>query len=199
MIKNRKRIEASAIIEIANHYKSILTCLGEDVENDPNLKDTPIRAARSLFEMCQGSYETPDAVEIVMRASFPTDYDEMVAVRNVEAISLCPHHLLPIQYSATVAYIPEKNGKVIGLSKLPRLVQLLAARLILQEDLAVDICATLDSYLHPEGVGVCLIGEHGCMQCRGIKMRSSDTVTTKLLGCFKLQAAKEEFLAYCGF
>lgn len=182
---------------IAEHFSSIIKELGLDL-SDPNLSDTPNRYAKALLEMCRGLVDTDGQIREVMKVAFPTDYDEMVVVRGIESVGICPHHFLPVLYDSVVGYVPNPKGLVVGLSKLPRIVEILSARPVLQEDLAVDISDTLGKYLNPLGVGVLLVGRHGCMQCRGVKMRDSDTVTTRLVGCFKEELkVKEEFLAYC--
>jgi GTP cyclohydrolase I len=162
------------------------------------MKDTPKRVAKAWLELAEGFYNTEEKLQEILRAKFPSDYDEMVIVRNIETVGLCPHHFLPILYDISIGYIPDKDGFVVGLSKLPRLAELLSSKPILQEQLAVDICATLVNNLNPRGVGVIIVGRHGCMNCRGVKMRDADTVTTKLWGCILRNEdnAKEEFLMH---
>src|SRR3990167_8100143 len=123
---------------IAVHWQEIMIELGVNVYDD-NFKDTPDRVAKTLVQLCGGLYDTDTKVAEIMKTRFPSTYDEMIVEKGIDAIGLCPHHFLPIQYDIVVGYIPRPDGYVIGLSKLPRLSVLLAARPVLQEELAMDI------------------------------------------------------------
>jgi len=164
--------------------------------NDPNFKETPRRISQSLYEFLKGIYEE-HKIEGLFSKTFPAECDELILVKNNQAISLCPHHLLPVRYKIHIGYIPNKGGRVIGLSKIPRIVQLLAARPILQEQLAPDIANAFEKHLNPLGVMVIIIGEHDCMQCRGIKEPDSIAITSIIRGIFRENEGqiKEEFLA----
>jgi GTP cyclohydrolase I len=161
--------------------------------DDPDregLRDTPARVVRSLREMTRGYAEDPAAI-LTSRFSAKT-YDEMVVVRGVPFWSLCEHHLLPFHGAATVGYIP--NGRVVGLSKLARLVECFARRLQMQERLTEEIAAALQQHLKPRGVGVIVRARHLCMEMRGVRA-AGDTITSKLTGAFKRDArARAEFL-----
>lgn len=185
------------LVAAANAYRVFLANLGLDIE-DPNLVDTPHRVTVAVNEFCKGGIDTQKIIENILCRKFPSDYDEMVTTRGIETTGICPHHFLPIEYESVVGYIPSKEGFVVGLSKLPRLVAALSARPVLQEQLTTDIAMTLQQNLLPTGVGVMVVGQHGCMNCRGINMRNSDTVTTKLLGAMRDDPkAREEFLSSC--
>jgi len=182
---------------MALHLKTILQDMGITVDADPNFEETPERVIKSLIEMCSGMWGTEKQIKKLMSKKFPSDYDEMVVFKNIETTSLCPHHLLPITYQMVIGYLPSKDGYVIGLSKIPRLAELLSARPVLQEQLAVDISKAINEHLKPNGAGVIIVGQHGCMNCRGVKMRHSKVVTAKLSGLFLEHSdIRKEFLAY---
>ena len=172
--------------------------LGLDVDHDVDLVDTPLRYADSLIEMLSGMVDTNDKANDILSATFPADgYDEMVTQAGIRATGMCPHHFLPIEYTITVGYVPSKDGQCVGLSKLARLSELLAARPIKQEKLTVDIVNYLVSALSPVGAGTIVSGVHGCMTCRGVKQRDSSTVTTCLYGSMKDDPkCRAEFLSY---
>lgn len=189
-------LEHPKLSSLSASVTDILTALGVDLQ-DPNFHDTPGRVAASLIELTSGMYNTQGRIEDILSAKFPANgYDEMVHVRHIETVGLCPHHLLPIYYEISLAYIPGEF--VLGLSKLGRLAEVLSARPVLQERLVVDICTVLEHYLHPVGTGCITVGKHGCMNCRGFKQRNVDTVTTKLTGAFKNATTREEFLLTSG-
>jgi GTP cyclohydrolase I len=134
-------------------------------------------------------------VEEILSKTFPCDFDEMVVVTDIEATGVCPHHLMPVRYTIHVGYIPSQEGQVLGLSKIPRLVCLLAARPILQEQLTKDIADIFEDNLNPLGVMVVVSGGHSCMQCRGVRMSGSRMITSAIRGVFQDDsAAKQEFL-----
>lgn len=157
----------------------LLARLGEDPQREGLLK-TPDRVARS-FEYLTSGYRTK-VEDIVNGALFTVDYNEMVIVRDIDFYSLCEHHLLPFFGKCHVAYVP--NGKVIGLSKIPRLVDMFARRLQLQERMTSQIAETIRDQIHPHGVAVVCEGTHLCMAMRGVEKQASTTVTSAMLGAF---------------
>lgn len=164
-----------------------------------NFQGTPKRVARAFRELCRGLYER-DEIENILSTTFPCDYDEMVIVTDIQAVGVCPHHLMPVRYKIHVGYIPSKDGKVLGLSKIPRLVCLLAARPVLQEQLTKDIADIFETSLNPLGVMVVISGGHSCMQCRGVKMSGSEMITSAVRGCFAddNDSSRAEFLRLIG-
>jgi GTP cyclohydrolase I len=172
-------------------YTELLTRLGEDPTRDGLLK-TPERVERSMDFLTQGY--TQSVEEVLHDALFDVNYDEMVMVRDIEFYSMCEHHLLPFYGKAHIAYIP--NGKVVGLSKLPRIVDVFARRLQVQERLTQQIAEAVEKAIHPQGVGVVIEAQHLCMMMRGVQKQSSATVTSALLGVFKTQPqTREEFMS----
>jgi len=169
----------------------VLLRIGEDPSRD-GLQRTPERMEKALKFLTKGHSENPE--EILRGAMFDVDYDEMVIVRDIEMFSLCEHHLLPFIGKVHVAYIP--NGKVIGLSKLPRLVDIFARRLQVQERLTTQIAETIQKAINPQGVGVVVEARHLCMMMRGVEKQHSSAVTSSMLGCFRQeQETREEFLS----
>jgi GTP cyclohydrolase I len=158
----------------------VLEQLGEAPDRE-GLVRTPERAERALKFLTSG-YQT-DLAEIVNEALFTVNYDEMVIVRDIEFFSLCEHHLLPFFGTMHVAYLP--NEKVIGLSKIPRIVDMFARRLQVQERLTQQIAETLQNVLNPRGVGVICEARHFCMMMRGVEKQHSGTVTSTMLGAFR--------------
>lgn len=174
--------------------RSLLVLLGEDPERS-GLRGTPQRMARMYGELLAG-YET-DIETLVNGALFDVDYSEMVVVKDIEYYSLCEHHLLPFFGKAHVAYIP--RDRVIGLSKIPRIVEMYARRLQVQERLTQQIATQLDDVLHPQGVAVVMEGTHLCAAMRGVEQRSARMRTSAMLGCFQKNAAlRAEFLQQIG-
>ncbi len=171
-------------------YTEILTRLGEDPQRDGLLK-TPERADKAMTYLTKGYQE--DAAKILRGALFEVDYDEMVIVRDIEVFSLCEHHMLPFFGKVHVAYIP--NGKVIGLSKIPRLVDVFARRLQVQERLTRQIADCINDAIEPQGVGVVMEARHLCMMMRGVEKQNSSTVTSAMLGVFHQQNTRAEFLS----
>ncbi len=142
--------------------------------------------------MTKGYHEDPE--EILQGALFTVDYDEMVIVKDIEMFSLCEHHMLPFFGKVHVAYIP--NGKVIGLSKVPRLVEVFSRRLQIQERLTVQIAETIQKIIEPQGVGVVVEARHLCMMMRGVEKQHSSAVTSSMLGCFREELeTRDEFLS----
>ena len=171
-------------------YTNILQAIGEDV-NRPGLKDTPQRAAKAMEFLTKGYQEDIDTV--VNGALFPSESSEMIIVKDIELYSMCEHHILPFIGKAHVAYIP--TGKVIGLSKIARIVDMFARRLQIQEQLTVQIAETILSVTEAEGVGVIIEAKHMCMMMRGVEKQNSSMKTSSMLGSFRTnQATRNEFL-----
>lgn len=159
--------------------------------DDPNFKDTPQRIAKSYLEMC-GGLGREQEVKDILDKHFPSEYKGMVIIDSIDVFSMCPHHFLPVKYKVDFGYIP--NGQVLGLSKIPRFIDLLAKRPVLQEDLAMDIINLFNEAVKPEGCIVVLDGQHGCMQCRGAKQTSASAITSEVSGSFNEIATRSEFL-----
>jgi len=173
------------------HYARIIEAIGEDLDR-PGLKDTPQRAAKAMQYLTRGYQQTVD--EVVNDALFPSDCSEMVLVKDIELYSLCEHHLLPFIGKAHVAYIPD--GKVVGLSKVARIVDMFARRLQIQEQLTVQIAETLQKVTGAAGVGVIIEAKHMCMMMRGVEKQNSVMKTSAMLGSFRSQqATRNEFLS----
>lgn len=182
--------ECTGDIECA--VRDILTTIGEDVDREGLLR-TPNRVARMYEELTAGYHVDP--VRLINDAIFDVEYDEMVIVRNIDFYSLCEHHMLPFLGQAHVAYIP--NGKVIGLSKIPRIVEMFARRLQVQERMTQQIGEFLQETLQPRGVAVVCEGVHMCAAMRGVKKANARMVTSTMLGSFKTgQATRSEFFAH---
>jgi GTP cyclohydrolase I len=175
---------------VAEMYREILSRLGEDPNRD-GLIATPARVEKSLAFLTKGYDEDPN--RILRGAMFDVDYDEMVIVKDIEMFSLCEHHVLPFFGKVHVAYIP--NGKVIGLSKIPRLVEVFARRLQVQERLTRQIADAIQEAIDPQGVGVVIEARHLCMMMRGIEKQHSSTVTSAMVGCFREKETRTEFLS----
>ena len=177
-------------MEMESVVRELLVHVGEDPERE-GLRKTPARVAQALRYLTKGYAEDP--IEVVNGAIFAEDHQEMVICRDIDFFSLCEHHLLPFFGKAHVAYIP--NGKVIGLSKLARLVDLFARRLQVQERLNRQVAETLFEVLRPAGVGVVLEATHLCMVMRGVEKQNSVTVTSSMLGEFRDNLrTREEFI-----
>jgi GTP cyclohydrolase I len=171
--------------------RDILAGLGEDPDRE-GLKKTPERVDKALRFLTRGYQQDP--TQILNAALFTVTYDEMVVVKDIDLYSLCEHHLLPFHGKAHVAYLP--NGKVVGLSKIPRLVDIYARRLQVQERLTVQIAEAIQNVVNPRGVGVIIEAEHFCMMMRGVEKQNSVAVTSCMLGAFRDQLqTREEFLA----
>ena len=171
-------------------YREILARLGEDPNRD-GLISTPSRVEKSMAFLTKG-YDA-DPTKILHGALFDVAYDEMVIVKDIEMFSLCEHHMLPFFGKVHVAYIP--RGKVIGLSKVPRLVDVFARRLQVQERLTTQIAETIESAINPLGVGVVIEARHLCMMMRGVEKQHSSTITSSMLGAFREKETRDEFLA----
>jgi GTP cyclohydrolase I len=173
------------------HWAKIIEAIGEDLDR-PGLVDTPRRAAKAFEFLTRGYGQSVD--EVVNNALFPSDASEMILVQDVELYSLCEHHLLPFIGKCHVAYIP--TGKVLGLSKVARIVDLYARRLQIQEALTTQIAETIMQVTDAEGVGVIIEAKHMCMMMRGVEKQNSVMKTSAMLGCFRSeQKTREEFLS----
>ena len=172
-------------------YAEILHRIGEDPARDGLLR-TPERMDKAMRFLTQGYERT--VADVVHEALFDVDYDEMVIVKDIEFYSLCEHHLLPFFGRAHIAYVPK--GKVIGLSKIPRILDVFARRLQVQERLTQQVAEAIDAQIHPQGVAVVLEAQHLCMMMRGVEKQGSSTVTSSMLGVFKTgQQTRNEFLS----
>ena len=184
--------ECQGDIECA--VKAILEAIGEDV-NREGLLGTPNRVSRMYEELTAGYHVDP--VKLVNNAIFSEDYDQMVLVKDIDFYSLCEHHLLPFYGRAHVAYIPD--SKVIGLSKIPRIVEMFARRLQVQERMTRQIADFLNDVLHPQGVAIIVEGMHMCSIMRGVKKANATMVTSALLGVFKENSkTRAEFIEHVG-
>jgi GTP cyclohydrolase IA len=171
--------------------REMIVRLGEDPERE-GLVRTPARVEKAMRFLVQGYKEDPDA--LLRKALFTVNYDEMVIVKDVEMFSLCEHHLLPFFGKVHVAYIP--NGKVIGLSKIPRLIEAFSRRLQIQERLTTQIAEAIQKTIEPQGVGVVIEARHLCMMMRGVEKQHSSAVTSSMLGCFRNEEeTRTEFLS----
>ena len=178
--------------ELEKAYLQVLENIGgEDPERD-GLKRTPERVAKAIQFLTRGYQEDP--AKLLRGALFDVDYDEMVIVKDIEVFSLCEHHMLPFFGKVHVAYLPK--GRVIGLSKIPRLVDVFARRLQVQERLTKQIADAIQEAIEPIGVGVVIEARHLCMMMRGVEKQHSATVTSSMVGAFReQQQTREEFLS----
>lgn len=174
-------------------YHDMLSGLGEDISRDGLLK-TPERAAKAMQFLTQGYGQDPAA--ILRSAMFREDYSEMVLVKDIEVYSLCEHHMLPFFGKAHVAYIP--NGHIVGLSKIPRVVDVFARRLQVQERLTLEIRDVIEETLQPLGVAVIIEARHMCMMMRGVQKQNSVTTTSAFTGEFRNAETRDEFLRLVG-
>jgi GTP cyclohydrolase I len=189
--RERNRLPERDLDRIANAYRELLQAIGEDVDRE-GLQRTPDRAARALEFLTQGYRQNLD--EIINGAVFESSASEIILVKDIELYSLCEHHLLPFIGRAHVAYLP--NGKVIGLSKVARIVDVFARRLQIQENLTTQIAESLMNCLQPSGVAVVVEAKHLCMMMRGVEKQNSVMKTSCLLGTFKDDArTRSEFLS----
>ncbi len=177
--------------KIATHIRKVLSELGEDPEREGLLK-TPERVGQALKDITSGYRQDP--IKILNEAMFTVDTDEMVIVKDIELYSLCEHHMLPFFGKAHVAYLPA--GRVVGLSKLPRLVDMFSRRLQVQERLTNQIAQTIQEVVKPRGVGVVIEARHFCMMMRGVGKQNSIAVSSCMLGEFRSnRATRDEFLS----
>ena len=176
--------------EIAFHYSKILELLGEDITREGLLK-TPERVAKALMFLTKGYEENPN--KILSSAVFIEDYKQMVIVKDIDFFSMCEHHILPFFGKAHVAYIPDKA--VVGLSKIPRIVDVFARRLQIQERMTTQIKDCIQQTLNPLGVMVVIEAQHLCMQMRGVEKQNSITTTSDFTGVFNQAKTREEFIS----
>ncbi|HLQ99168.1 MAG TPA: GTP cyclohydrolase I FolE [Sphingobacterium sp.] len=174
---------------ISKHYVDILEALGED-PNRESLKKTPERVAKSLQYLTHGYGVDP--AKILNSAKFREEYSQMVVVKDIEVYSLCEHHMLPFFGKAHVAYIP--NGHVVGLSKIPRIVDVFARRLQVQERMTNEIKDCIQDTLQPEGVAIVIECKHLCMAMRGVQKQNSVTTTSAFTGSFQNNVTRSEFM-----
>ncbi len=179
--------------DVKDRYEKIIKDLGEDTKRDGLLK-TPERAAKAMQFLTQGYDQDP--VKILKSAMFKESYDEMVIVKDIELYSLCEHHILPFFGKAHIAYIP--NGQIVGLSKLPRIVDVFARRLQVQERLTEQILDCINDTLKPQGVAVVIEASHMCMMMRGVQKQNSITTTSGFRGQFEKSETRNEFLKLIG-
>ena len=171
--------------------REMIVRLGEDPDRE-GLSRTPARVHKAMQFLVKGYKDDPEA--LLRKALFTVNYDEMVIVKDVEMFSLCEHHLLPFFGKVHVAYIP--NGKVIGLSKIPRLIETFSRRLQIQERLTTQIAEAIQNTIEPQGVGVVIEARHLCMMMRGVEKQHSSAVTSSMLGCFRNEEeTRTEFLS----
>ncbi len=174
---------------VKEKFKSIIDDLGEDTTRE-GIQKTPERAAKAMMFLTQGYHQDP--AEILRSAMFKEDYDDMVIVKDIELYSLCEHHMLPFFGKAHIAYIP--NGYIVGLSKLPRIVDVFARRMQVQERLTHDILECINNTLKPKGVAVVIEASHMCMMMRGVQKQNSVTTTSGFRGQFEKIETRTEFL-----
>jgi len=175
--------------ELAEHYKQIITLLGEDTERE-GLEKTPMRVAKAMQTLTQGY--TMDAHKVLTDALFKEDYNHMVIVKDIDFFSLCEHHMLPFYGKVHVAYIP--NGTITGLSKIARVVDIYSHRLQVQERMTMQIRQCIEETLHPLGVMVVVEAKHMCMQMRGVEKQNSITTTSEFSGAFQQAKTRQEFM-----
>ncbi|GGD38214.1 GTP cyclohydrolase I FolE [Muriicola marianensis] len=175
--------------EVKERYSKIIDEIGEDVKREGLLK-TPERAAKAMLFLTQGYKQ--DAVKILKSAMFAEEYDEMVIIKDIEVYSLCEHHMLPFYGKAHIAYIPD--GHIVGLSKIPRVVDVFARRLQVQERLTHDILECINNTLKPKGAAVVIEASHMCMMMRGVQKQNSVTTTSGFRGQFEKIETRNEFL-----
>ena len=190
MINENFNIEALPITdEIKKHFSEVIDLLGEDTSREGLLK-TPERASKAMKFLTEG-YEM-DPQQILQSAMFKENYNEMVIVKDIELYSQCEHHMLPFFGKAHIAYIP--NGHIVGLSKIPRVVDVFSRRLQVQERLTEQILDCINDTLNPEGVAVVIEASHMCMMMRGVQKQNSTTTTSGFRGSFKETDTRNEFL-----
>ncbi|HLP13256.1 MAG TPA: GTP cyclohydrolase I FolE [Flavobacteriales bacterium] len=175
---------------LGKHYKEIISLLGEDPSREGLLK-TPERMAKAMQFMTKGYYQSPE--EILKSAKFKEDYSQMVLVKDIDMYSMCEHHLLPFFGKVHIAYIP--NGHIVGLSKIPRVVDAFARRLQVQERMTNEIRDCIQNTLNPLGVAVVIEAQHLCMQMRGVQKQNSLTTTSAFTGEFLKEATRAEFIS----
>ena len=189
-MNNNLNIDTLPVIEtMKEHFLEIIQLLGENTDREGLLK-TPERASKAIKFLTKG-YEM-DPKQILQSAMFKENYNEMVIVKDIELYSLCEHHMLPFFGKAHIAYIP--NGQIVGLSKIPRVVDVFSRRLQVQERLTEEILNCINDTLQPEGVAVVIEASHMCMMMRGVQKQNSTTTTSGFRGTFKERDTRNEFL-----
>lgn len=189
----RDTYNPKTIVKLGNHYKEILKLIGED-PNREGLLRTPERVAKAMQFLTHGYDLNPE--EILRSAMFQEDYKQMVIVKDIEIYSMCEHHMIPFFGKAHVAYIP--NGYIVGLSKIPRVVDAFARRLQVQERLTTQIKEAIHNTLKPLGVAVVIEAQHMCMSMRGIQKQNSVTTTSDFTGAFLVDKTRAEFIHLIG-
>ncbi len=184
------RYNEAATKKLTTHFQGIISLIGEDVKREGLIK-TPERAAKAMQFLTQGYHQDP--AEILKSAMFKEDYSQMVIVKDIEVYSMCEHHLLPFFGKAHIAYIP--NGYIVGLSKIPRIVDAFSRRLQVQERLTNEIRDCIHETLKPLGVAVVIEAKHMCMQIRGVQKQNSVTTTSAFKGEFLKEATRKEFIS----
>ncbi|MDD2191959.1 MAG: GTP cyclohydrolase I FolE [Bacteroidales bacterium] len=184
-----ERYNPETLSKLAHHYKEILSLIGENSSRE-GLLDTPMRVAKAMQFFTHGYDEDP--VEILRSATFNEDYKQMVIVKEIEIYSLCEHHMVPMIGKAHIGYIP--NGKIVGLSKIPRVVECFSRRLQVQERLTKQIKDCIQETLNPLGVIVVIEARHLCMSMRGVQKQNSVTTTSDFTGAFLKSETRAEFL-----
>ena len=192
-MKNYEKIEiynTEKLEHISNGFKAIIENLGEDTNREGILK-TPERAAKAMQFLTQGYNLNP--LEILRSAMFTEDHKQMIVVKDIEVYSMCEHHMLPFFGKAHVAYIP--NGQIVGLSKIPRVIDAFARRMQVQERLTDQIKDCIQEALQPLGVAVVIEAQHMCMQMRGVQKQNSYTTTSSFTGAFENDVTRREFIS----
>lgn len=185
-----EKYDEEKIESLSKLYKNVITDLGEDVTRE-GLEKTPERVAKAMQFLTHG-YDL-DPAQIIKSAMFTEDHTQMVIVKDIEVYSMCEHHMLPFFGKAHIAYIP--NGKIVGLSKIPRIVDAFARRMQVQERLTDQIKDCLNDTLNPLGVAVVIEAQHMCMQMRGIEKQNSFTTTSSFVGAFEKDSTRKEFIS----
>lgn len=193
LYQREDRYDEQTTSDISDRVRDIITDLGEDVDREGLLK-TPERVAKAYQFLTHGYQLDPEA--ILKKALFDEDYSEMIVVKDIELYSLCEHHMLPFFGKAHVAYIP--NGKIVGLSKIPRVVDVFARRLQVQERLTLQVRDAIQKVLNPLGVAVVIEAQHLCMMMRGAEKQNSLTTTSAMSGEFHKEATRFEFMRLIG-
>jgi GTP cyclohydrolase I len=189
-LENLEELEGPATDPITGAVRKLIAEVGEDPDRE-GIQRTPARVAKSLRFLTSGYHQDID--KVLNGALYSVAYDEMVIVKDIEIFSMCEHHLLPFFGRCHVAYVP--NGKVIGLSKIPRIVDVFARRLLVQERLTVQVAETIMEKIKPQGVGVIIEARHLCMIMRGVEKQNSIAVTSHMLGVFReCEGTRSEFL-----
>jgi GTP cyclohydrolase I len=190
--KSSPLLESDVLKDVSTEemYRELLRRFSEDPNRDGLLR-TPGRVEKTMAYLTKGYQEDP--LQLLRGALFDVDYDEMVIVKDVEMFSLCEHHILPFFGKVHVAYIPK--GKVVGLSKIARLVEVFSRRLQVQERMTRQIADAIQEAIAPQGVGVVIEARHLCMMMRGIEKQNSSTVTSAMVGCFQQKETRSEFLS----